>query len=95
MTPHKAMYGEKQDVSDYLAFGYLAYVYQDKQRRANGKHTPRAKEVVHVGFVPNMSAWASWMQEDKKIMTLNQVKFDKHGFHTGRGDCRATFIRLF
>ena len=49
MTPHQAMYGEKKDVCDYRAFGCQAYVYEDKQRRANGKHTPRAKEAIYVG----------------------------------------------
>ena len=44
MTPHQAMYGEKKDVSDYRAFGCRAYVYEDKQRRANRKHTPRARK---------------------------------------------------
>jgi hypothetical protein len=40
-----------------------------------GKHKPRAKEAVYVGFVPNMSAWAFWVPKDKKIMTTNQVRF--------------------
>ena len=81
MTPHRqAMYGEKKDVSDYRAFGCRAYVYEDKQRRANGKHTPRAKEAIYVGFVPNMSAWAFWFPEDKKLRTTNQARFDEHEF---------------
>ena len=58
MMPHQAMDGEKKDVLEYRAFGCRAYVYEDKQRREKGKHTPRAKETVYVGFVPNMSAWA-------------------------------------
>ena len=74
------MYSEKKDVSDYRAFGCRAYVYEDKQRTADGKHTPRAKEAVYVGFMPNMSAWAFWIQEDKKIRASNQVKFDEHEF---------------
>ena len=76
MTPHQAMHGEKKDVSDYRAFACRAYVYGDKQSRANGKHTPRAKKDMYVGFVPNMSAWAFWIPVDKKIRALNQVKFD-------------------
>ena len=39
----------------------------DKQRLEKGKHTPRVKEVVYVGFVTNMSAWAFWVPEDKKL----------------------------
>ncbi len=75
MSPHQAMCSEKKDVSDYRAFGCKAYVYQDKQRREKGKHTPKAKEAVYVGFVPNMSVWAFLISEDKKKMALNQVKF--------------------
>ncbi len=66
MTQYQAMYGEKKDISNYLAFGCRAWVYLDKQHREKGKHTPRAKEAVYVGFVPNMSAWAFRVQEDKK-----------------------------
>jgi hypothetical protein len=44
------------------------------------ENTPRAKEAVYVGFVPNMSAWAFWIPEDKKIMTTNQAQFDEHEF---------------
>ena len=79
-TQHQAMYGEKKDVSDCRAFRCRAYVYEDKQRRANGKHTPRAKEAIYVGFAPNMSAWAFWIPEDKKIRTTNQARFDEHEF---------------
>ena len=55
MTPHQAMHGEKKHVSDYRVFGCRAYVYEEKQRRANGKHTPRAKEAIYVGFVPKLT----------------------------------------
>jgi hypothetical protein len=45
-----------------------------------GKHTPRAKEEVYVGFADNMSARAFWIPEDEKIMTSNQVIFSEHEF---------------
>ena len=82
MTLHQAMYGENRDVSDLRALGCRAWVYLDKQCRENGKHTPRAKEAIYVasGFANNMSVWALWIQEDKKIMTSNQVKFAEHEF---------------
>ena len=80
MTPYQAMYGEKKDVSNFRAFQCRAWVYLDKQRQEKGKHTPRAKEAVYVGFVLNMSAWAFQVPEDKKIKTTNQVRFDKHEF---------------
>ncbi len=72
----------KNGTSDFRAFGCRAWVYLDnlKQRREKGKHTPRAKEAVYVGFANNMSAWAFWILEDKKIMTSNQVKFSEHEF---------------
>ncbi len=80
MTQHQAMHGEKCDVSDFRTFGCRSWVYLDKQRREKGKHTPRAKDAIYVGFANNMSAWAFWIPEDKKIITSNQVKFSEHGF---------------
>ncbi len=58
MMPYQAMYGERRDVSDFRAFGCRALMYLDKQRREKGKHTPRPKEAIYVGFGQNMSAWA-------------------------------------
>ena len=75
MSPYQAMYGEKKDVSDFRAFCCWAWVYLDKQRQEKGKHTPRNKEAVYVGFTNNMSAWAIYIPEDGKIMNSNQVKF--------------------
>ena len=92
MSPHQAMYGEKKDVSDFRAFGCRAWVYLDKQRRQKGKHTPRAKEAIYVGFTDNMSAWTFYIPEDRKIMSSNQVKFSEHEFpyfsfcHAPRGE---------
>jgi hypothetical protein len=70
---HQAIYGKKRDMSDFRAFCCRAWVYLDK-------HTPRAKEAIYVGFANNMSQWALWTLEDKKIMTSNQVKFSEHEF---------------
>ena len=75
MSPYQAMYGEKKDVSDFRAFGCRAWVYLDKQRREKGKHTPRAKEAIYVGFTNNMSVWAFYIPVDGKIINSNQVKF--------------------
>ncbi len=75
MTHHQAMHGEKRDVSDFRAFGCRAWVYLDNLQREKGKHSPRAKEAMYVGFTNNMNAWALWIPEDKKFMTSNQVKF--------------------
>jgi hypothetical protein len=85
MTPYQVMHGEKKDVSNFRAFGCRAWVYLDKQRREKGKHTPRAKKAVYVGFVPNMNSWAFWVPEDKKTMTMNQVRFNAHEFPFRKG----------
>ena len=69
------MYGEKKDVSRFRAFGCRAWAYLDKQRREKGKHTPRAKEAIYVGVNDNMSAWAFYIPEDRKIMPTNQARF--------------------
>ncbi len=78
MAPCQSMNDEKRDVSDFRAFGCRAWVYDDKQRREKEKHTPKAREAIYAGFDDNMSAWAFWMPEDKKISTTNQLKFSEH-----------------
>ena len=55
MSPYQARYGEKKYVSRFRAFGCRAWVYLDKQRREKGKHTPRAKEAIYVGFLSDNS----------------------------------------
>ncbi len=67
MTPYHAMYGDKKGDSDYRAFGCRAWVNLDKQRREKEMHTPKAKEAVYVGFLPNMSAWAFWVLRTRKL----------------------------
>jgi hypothetical protein len=79
-TPHHLMYGQKKDVSGSRAFGRRAWVYIDPQRRAKGKHMPRAEETIHVGFAISTSAWSFYIQERKKIVATNQVKFSEHEF---------------
>ncbi len=80
MTQNQAMYGEKKDVSDYQAFECRAWVYLDKRHLEKGKHTQKGKGAVNVGFVPNMSAWAFWVLEDKKIVRTDQERLDEHEF---------------
>jgi hypothetical protein len=79
-TPHHLMYGQKKDVSCFQAFGCRAWVCIDPQRRAKGKHTPRAEEAIYVGFPINTSAWSFYVPERKKVVTTNQVKFSEHEF---------------
>ncbi len=55
-------------------------IFRHKKHLEKGKHTPRAKEKIYVGFDNNLSAWAFWIPEDKKIMSSNQIKFSKHEF---------------
>jgi hypothetical protein len=76
----RMMHSGKRGFSDLRTFGCRTWVYLDKQRREKGKHTPRAKEAIYVGFANNISAWAFWIPEDKTIMALNQVKFCEYGF---------------
>jgi hypothetical protein len=58
----------------------LDMVYLDKQHQEKGKHMPKAKEAVYVGFVPNRSSWALWVLKDKKIMTTNLERSNEHEF---------------
>jgi hypothetical protein len=62
----------------------LGWVYIDPQRQAKGKHTSRAEEAIYVGFAINTSAWSFYVQERKKIVTTNQVKFSEHLFRKRR-----------
>jgi hypothetical protein len=57
MTPHMRMYGAKKEISRFRAFGYRAYIYLISERKANGKHIPRAFEAINLGFATdhNMS----------------------------------------
>jgi hypothetical protein len=38
--------------------------YLDKDRRENGKHTPRAVEAINLGFEPNTSAYCFFIPEN-------------------------------
>ncbi len=67
MTLYQAMHGEKRDVSDFRAFCCIAWVFLDKQRRVKGKHTPRAKEAINVGFAENTSVWAFGFRRIEKL----------------------------
>jgi hypothetical protein len=49
-TQHHLRYGQKNDFSGFLAFGCKAWIYIDPERRAKGKHTPRAEGAIYVGF---------------------------------------------
>jgi hypothetical protein len=73
ITQHHLIYGQKKDVSSFLAFGCRAWVYIDPERLAKGKHTPRAEEAIYVGFAINTSVWSFYVLERKKILTTNQV----------------------
>ena len=74
MTLYQAMCGEKKDVSDFRAFGFRAWVHEDKHRQGKGKHTPRAKEAMYVGFADNMSAWASYIPENRNFRKNQNVQ---------------------
>ena len=81
-TPHAKMYGEKADVSKFRPFGCRAYVHLNKERRAPGKHTPRAVEAIHLGFASdrNMSAYKFYIPSTGQLMYSNQAKFDEDFF---------------
>jgi hypothetical protein len=74
------MDGEKKQVSRFRAFGCRAWVYLNKERRENGKHTPRAVEAIHLGFEPNTSAYSFFIAEKNTIMSSNQAQFDETVF---------------
>ena len=79
-TPWRRMHGEMRDVSKFRAFGCRAWVYLDKERRENGKHTPRAVKAINLGFKTNTSTYCFFILETNKLMTSNQAKFDEYCF---------------
>jgi hypothetical protein len=76
------MYGAKKDISKFRAFGCQAYIYLDSERRANGKHFPRAIEAINLGFAMdhNISGYKLFILATLKIMVSNQMRFDKLKF---------------
>ncbi len=74
------MYGEPKDVSLYRPLGCRAWVHLNSDRREKGKHTPRAKEAIYLGFEPNTSAWSFFISEKQQLWSTNQAQFDKHFF---------------
>ncbi len=79
-SPHYAMYGEPKDVLRFRSFGCKAFVYLNKDRWQNGKHSARAVEGVNLGFVENTRAYLLYILERKKLMSSNQVRFDETEF---------------
>ena len=79
-TPWRRMHGEMRDVSRFRAFGCRAWVHLNKDRRENGKHTPRAVEAINLGFEPNTSAYTFFIPETQKLMSSNQGRFDESVF---------------
>ncbi len=53
----------------------LGYIWTSE-----GKHTPRAKAAIFVGFADNMSVWACWILKDRNTSVTNlwQIKFSEH-----------------
>jgi hypothetical protein len=80
-TTHRhLMYRQKKDVSGFRAFGCRAWVYIDPQRRAKGKHTPRAEEAIYVGFAINTSAWSFHVPERQKIVPFSEEQYGGEAF---------------
>ncbi len=71
---------ERSDAEPGYILRQCRRVYIDPQRRAKGKHMPRAEEAIYVGFAINTSAWSIYVPKRKKIVTTNQVKFSEREF---------------
>ncbi len=76
-TPWTRMHGERRDVSLFRAFGCMAWVYLNSERRDKGKHSQRAVEAIFLGFKPNTSAYSFFIPEKNTSMSSNQAQFDE------------------
>ena len=79
-SPWKLMHGEKKDFSPFRAFGCRVWVHLNSERRRKGKHTPRAIEVIYLGFQPNTSSWTFFIPERNTMIPSNQAQFDERIF---------------
>ena len=79
-SPWNLMHGEKKDLSRFRAFGCRAWVHLNSERREKGKHTPRAIEVIYLGFQPNTSSWSFFIPERNSMISSNQAQFDERIF---------------
>ncbi len=84
-------YCEKKDVSKFRPFGCKAYMQLNKERREKGKHTPRAVDVINLGFASdnNTSRYKLYNPTNQTIRISNQVKFDELTYPY----CKAEMIR--
>jgi hypothetical protein len=81
-TPHMKLFGVPKDVSKFRAFGCECFMYLNKDRRDPGKHTPRARCMIYMGFASdsNTSGWKLYDIEKNKFYISNQVKFNERVF---------------
>ena len=81
-TPHEKVFGVKKDVSKFRPFGCRAYMHLNKDRREEGKHVPKAVEVIHLDFESdlNTSGYRFLIEGTGKIVVSNQGKFDEDFF---------------
>ena len=79
-TPLGAMYGEKKDISKFRPNGCSAWMYLNEELRETKKTTPRAVEVVNLGFASDLNTSAYKVDDVKRtgqILTSNQLEFDE------------------
>ena len=93
-TPFRAIYGRKQNLSKFRAFGCRAYLYLNEERRPAGKYHPRAVEGIHLGFATdsNTSGYVIYIPATKKIILSNQVRFDELLFPYRKSEIVDKFV---
>lgn len=50
-TPHEALTGTKQDLSNLREFIFSSVIFLPSQRRTAGKFGPRGEEGIPVGYI--------------------------------------------
>jgi hypothetical protein len=76
---YKAIYDKMQNLSKFRALGCRAYMYLNDERRPPGKHVPRAREGINLGFATdcNTSGYMIYFPDTGKTLISNQVRFNE------------------
>ena len=76
---YKAIYDKTQNLSKFRALGCRAYMYLNDERRPPGKHVPRAREGINLGFATdcNTSGYMIYFPDTGKTLISNQVRFNE------------------
>ena len=75
-TPIEIFNGDKPDVSYFKIFGSHAYVFIPPEQQRD-KLSPKAKEMVFIGYEPNTKRYYFWSTARHKMFISTHMLFDE------------------